>query len=1190
MVRWTPEQERAITARNCNLLVAAAAGSGKTAVLVERIIQLIIKDRVDIDRLLIVTFTQAAAGEMRERISAAILAALEQPGAPADHLRRQLNLLSRATISTIHAFCTEVVRQYFQLIEIDPNFRIGDATETAILKLEALQEVLEAEYAQGNEDFLTLVEMFCGNRSDDGLQDLILQCYEFIQSKPQPQEWLAAQIAAFAMDMAQFRQSPWVELFTRKLQVELEGAAALFREAQRLCYVPGGPAAYAPALADDLQLVADLQQALRRDWDCLRKKCVALDFMTLARVGKDVDERLKAEVKNLRDEGKKILKAIQSGVLAKDPAAYLADLNALHPYMVYLGKLVNDFAARYQAQKQEKGIVDFNDLEHYTLAILAHAEVAAEFRRKFAYIFVDEYQDSNLVQETILNLIRQERNLFLVGDVKQSIYRFRLADPSLFIAKYETYTNDLHARDCRIDLSKNFRSRAEIINGVNFLFKHIMTREFGEIDYDERAYLYQGAVTEPIADPAIELFLVEKGVDGADLEDEIAELSDIEVEARLVATRIKELLGQEIYDGKRQCYRQVNYRDIVILLRTTKHWAQIFAETLLAAEIPAYADVNAGYFETLEVSIFLNLLRLIDNKRQDIPLLSVMRSPIGQFTVDELIRIRVNSEAPTFFEAVEAYLAANQDTLAQKLQAFIDRLHRWKEEARFLPLAELIWQLLTETGYYYYVGAMPGGRQRQANLRVLFDRARQFQQTSIKGLFNFLKFIEKLQTSQGDLGTAKILGENDNVVRIMSIHKSKGLEFPVVIVAGLGKQFNLSDTNAQVLFHKDLGIGPYYTDVACRRRTDTIARMMLQYKIRLESLSEEMRILYVACTRPKDKLILVGSVRDLPRAVQQWARTINPFNLAKGKNYLDWLGPVVLRHPAGECLRVLGGLNWTAADLLDDASQWRVSIVDRTHLQNAAREETARQQELEAMLRNGRSTPPSAVRQLIMDRLNWEYAHQDAMRIPSKLSVTQVKQLKLRNLANLGINPPPLTDLSPAHVSQGFTRAEVGTITHFVMQHLDLRDVGEQGAIDAQIARLVERELLRPEEAAVVDSRKILNFFRSPLGQRVLRADKVYREVPFNLACPACEILGHLTDCDDALLLQGTIDLYFEEDNDLVLVDYKTDLVTPQNKQSIITKYRVQLELYRLALERILGKHVKESYLYLLAIDEGVRL
>ncbi|HZJ76329.1 MAG TPA: helicase-exonuclease AddAB subunit AddA, partial [Oscillospiraceae bacterium] len=733
-MNWTEEQQIAIDSRGSNLLVSAAAGSGKTAVLVERIIQIILGDGIDIDRLLIVTFTNAAAGEMRERISTAIMRELDKETGDEQHLRRQINLLSRATITTIHSFCIDVVRRHFHIIDVDPGFRIGDVTETSILKLEALEELFEEEYEKANNLFFQLVETFGGTKEDRPLQDLVLKIYSFIQSQPYPEKWLREKVEDFSLSIEDFGDSNWVKTIKGRIEIRLKGAIDFLNNALIIIGEPGGPDVYKEAVLSDLSRITELYDSLHLSTTSFYEKLENIVHDRLKSC-KDGDPELKEQCKDLRNRAKDIIADIRKNIFAVNPEEYVNDLNKLHPLMDYIYKMVMRFTDIYRMKKADRGIVDFNDLEHYALKILADNSAAREYRERFEYIFVDEYQDSNIVQETLIQSIKRKDNLFMVGDVKQSIYRFRLADPTLFIEKYETFGHEEGDIDRRIDLFKNFRSRGEILNGVNYIFKHIMSKELGEIDYDDKVALYQGADFEPIDDPSIEVNLIEKEIDD-DMEEELQELADIEVEAYIVAKRIKQLLSEEIYDTKLKKYRKPEYRDIVVLLRTVQNWAQNFLEIFIREGIPAYADAGTGYFEAIEVSMFLNLLRVIDNKRQDIPLLSVMRSPIGGFTVEELIDIRIHDKCGTYYDAIEKYIEEHDDDLKYKLVSFIEKLTEWSDEARYIKIDQFIWKLFMDTGYYYYVGAMPGGFQRQANLRILFDRACQFEKTTIKGLFN----------------------------------------------------------------------------------------------------------------------------------------------------------------------------------------------------------------------------------------------------------------------------------------------------------------------------------------------------------------------------------------------------------------------------------------------------------------------
>lgn len=1193
LMKWTKEQQAAIDTRNSNLLVAAAAGSGKTAVLVERIIKIILEDQMDIDRLLIVTFTNAAAGEMRERIAKAIAKELEKEDENEGHLRRQMTLLNKASITTLHAFCIEVVKRHFHLIDIDPTFRIGDITENSILQLEALEELLETEYEKNHPDFIELVEKFGGSREDTPLQELILKIYRFIQSQPKPYDWLKEKVEAFDMDLEGFEKSIWIKTIKESIIIQLKGAMDLLEEAKEICNKPNGPYRYLDAIEDDLRQVPELLEAMKEGMTNFYNNIASFKHMSLSRGKQEVDEHLKEEVKSLRNKVKDILADIKKDIFILSPEEYLEDLQALHPLMKYLYQLVVDFGRLYREKKNERGIVDFNDLEHYALEILEDEKVAKEYRDRFHYIFIDEYQDSNIVQETLINSIKREDNVFMVGDVKQSIYRFRLADPTLFIEKYENFQLQEGSINRRIDLSKNFRSRKEILEAVNFIFRNIMSKTLGEIDYNQEAYLYPGRDFEILQYPSVEVNLIEKAFETEEvLDEEIEELQDIEVEARIVAKRIKELLKEEIYDPKEESYRKIQYNDIVVLMRTTQNWAEVFLETFLGQDIPAYADANTGYFQAVEVNMFMNLLKVIDNKRQDLPLLSVMRSPLGRFSVEELIEIRTCYREGSFFEAIEEYIQYQENDLSKKLKIFINGLNKWGNEARFMKIDEFIWKLFMDTGYFYYIGAMPGGLQRQANLRILLDRANQFEKTSIKGLFNFIKFIEKLERSKGDMGAAKILGENDNVVRIMSIHKSKGLEFPVVITAGLGKNFNLRDVSADVLLHKDLGLGPKFTDLNLRTYRDTIAKLAMKDKIKNESLSEEMRILYVALTRPVDKLILVGSIRNLVRQVEKWSKNINPYMLSSARNYLDWIGMVLTKHPDGEVLRRLAGIEMETSKLMEDPSKWSVNMLNRKNILLEEQEKANKVKEMKERLNSPKIKENTPYKDRINAVLNWEYPYHKATNIPSKLSVTEIKKSTITNMESIAYNIPNLVE-KPKFLegTKIFTPEERGTILHFVLQHLDLDIITKnQNSIKEQMDLMIIRELLTEEEAATVNVEKINNYFNSELGKRMLKASRVCREVAFNIRKKAQDVIRGLTQCDETLLVQGSIDCYFEEEDELVLVDYKSDHINFDNLDTVIRRYDVQLDLYKEALEKITGKTVKETYLYLFDIDRAVKV
>lgn len=1186
MREWNREQNEAIYNRGKNLLVSAGAGSGKTAVLVERIIEILSDDMVDLDRLLVVTFTQAAAAEMRERISDALLDRIASGHGSQEHLRRQLHLLGNASISTIHAFCGDVLRRYFHVLELDPHFRVGDENEARLIKDESLEELLEKEYEAAHPLFHALVEMFSSNKNDQGLADIIKILHGFIHSLPRPWEWLEDQVRAFALSFEDFVAGSWMCELSRQLKEPVDGIRSLLTTALALAEGDRALKGYQATLEMDLANLLCLEEAMEKGLPAFFQALNSIEIPRLGRAGRDADPATREQVKALRDQGKSRLvklKKIGENRTIKD---WHADLNILHPYMEYLHTLVRSFEAMYSARKRSKNLLDFNDLEHFCLQTLHNPAVARELRQKYRYIFVDEYQDSNLVQEEIIQAICNEDNLFLVGDVKQSIYRFRLADPTLFLQKYREYANEQESpRHHRIDLSRNYRSTPIILESINTVFRCIMSEPLGELDYNADAFLHPGADYPPqewCEEAAVEALILEKISDN-NAPDDWEELERAEIEARAVAGRIRDLIGQPYYDSRAQLVKPLQYKDIVVLLRATRSWGPVMWQTLNEQGIPAFADMNTGYFEAIEVQVVLNLLRLIDNRRQDIPLLSVMRSPIGGFSMEELALIRAAFPGLPYHEAVMQY-ARQDDRLGTKLAHFFDRLVNWQEKANYLAVDQLIWELVHETAYYHYLGALPGGEQRQGNLRLLIDRARQFQQTSFSGLFHFLSYLNQVEQGSGDLGVARVLSENENLVRIMSIHKSKGLEFPVVIIAGLGRPFNRQDSTAPLLLHRHLGLGPRFVDLEKRTYQDTLARQVIAARIKREGLAEEMRILYVAMTRAQNRLILVGSLDNLTRCAAKWAGPLEPFALSLGGCFLDWLGPVLLRSRDGESLRrLIPGIH-ISGGLLPDPSRIKISLCSSADVISLTSGSITAEPPRSLA---GQQSIPDKLRQDILARLNWVYPHKQAVLIPSKIAASHLWRLR-QGTGRTGLFEPDIPSLrriplfyegeQQPHALSGMLR---GTLTHLVMQHLDLNQVAAGIPIESLLENMVRRGLLGEEEASFINCAQIARFFAGQLGQRVLKADRVYRELPFNLRRPARLVLSDCEDCEDNLLVQGVVDLCFVENDELVLLDYKTDQVyTPEELAQAAERYRIQIELYRIALESLLMLKVKESYLY----------
>lgn len=1233
--KWTDEQKKAIETRDCSLLVAAAAGAGKTAVLVERIIQRILDDKkpVDIDRLLVVTFTNAAASEMRERIGDAISKELEK-NPDSLRLQRQISLLGKAEITTTHSFCLEVIRSNFHLIDLDPTFRIADGTESVLLKQEALEEVFEDRYEDGKctPEFLDLVECYGGGRDDRKLHDMVLKLYEFSESTPWPEKWL--------IDMAEkfntgndFGSSLWAKVLMDNMRIELTGVLETMERALNILEGIPDLEPYYTHTWGEIHLIRRIFECCTASWDELIKSLKAMEFETLPRCKKGCDKETQEKVKKLRDNAKKQIAKIKKDILAADSRSIKDELKKLHPSMKCLAELGIEFGVRYREKKKEKGLIDFNDIEHYCIDILTETRedgsiepspTAIKYRERFEEILVDEYQDSNMVQELILSMISRKepdnQNLFMVGDVKQSIYRFRQAKPELFLEKYNRYGDS--GRERRILLYKNFRSRGEVLDAANYLFKGIMSKNLGELEYDDNEKLNTGADYAALDDGSkilggpVEVHIINSAKIEEDTivesdEDpeneglvEEEDLDSVQLEARMAAKRIIELVGGGsfvVYDKNLNDYRLVEYRDIVILMRSVASSAPVYQEELFKKGIPVYADTGSGYFEAIEVQTMMSLLQVIDNPMQDIPLLAVLRSPIASFTPEELMDIRMADSRMSFYEALKMKADSKDDSMSKKALEFLKGLEIWRKKSLTMSISQFIWYLYTNTGYYAYAGAMPGGVQRQANLRILFERARQYEETSFKGLFNFINFINKIKKSSGDMGSAKTLGENENVVRIMSIHKSKGLEFPVVIVSGLGKKFNLRDLESKILFHHELGFGPDFVDSRMRFSYPTIVKQALKKKMKLESYSEEMRILYVAFTRAKEKLIITGTVGNMEKAFARWSEGVNTcgnkvpeYQILKGNNFLDWICPVLLKHRDSSKFRESAGIKEVLpSGIIEDGSKWEITFVDRkdilmddTELGEAAvGSADARHEETGKYVEE------------IRRRLDYEYPYRMSSKLPAKLSVTELKRMYgsvLDDEYTQHIFVPSLVK-KPSFLEGKvqLTAAEKGTMTHLVMQHVDLDKSPTIEYVKSLVEYMVSGDFITREQASCVNTGRIVRFFESPLGERMLKAKSVKREVPFYIEIKGTEVYKDLPEDlygGEGIILQGIIDCWFEEEDGIVLIDYKTDYV-PEGKSHIIKeKYGVQIEYYTKALEKMTGKPVKEKYIYLFYNGEILKI
>ncbi|WP_051330718.1 helicase-exonuclease AddAB subunit AddA [Aneurinibacillus terranovensis] len=1250
---WTDEQWEAIASRDTNTLVAAAAGSGKTAVLVERIIRRILEEErpVDVDRLLVVTFTKAAASEMRQRIGAALDKALAANPASL-HLRRQLTLLNRSSIMTLHSFCMEVLKKYYYFLDLDPGFRIADDTEAFLMRQDTLEQLFEEEYGNADPVFFQLVDAYAGDRNDAALQRLVQKLYDFSRSHPWPDAWLDDMADMFTVsDLPTFFQRPWFHALHADVLMELRGSAALLQLAADISESEGGPLPYVETIRKDQMMLHKLCLAADHSWQALFDAFSGIHFDKLKPCrGDGYDKSLQDKVKDIREQVKKRVQSLQAELFRISPEEYLENVRQNAPLVRKLVELVKSFEERYRMAKREKGLVDFADLEHFCLQILRHPSstpeklepsvAALDYRVQFSEILVDEYQDTNLVQEAIVRLVSRDDesggNLFMVGDVKQSIYRFRLAEPGLFLAKYKTFMRDGSGPGKRIDLAKNFRSRREVVDGTNFIFRQIMNETVSEIAYDEAAELVLGAADYPETaevDHAVELLLIDRNVEkddethsesGADAEaDETAAAGEgtetspdpseweiAQLEARLIARKIKEIIGGAngkkhlVYDKQTKSMRPVMYRDIVILLRASSEWAPTMAEEFRLEGIPAYAEISTGYFSATEVEVMTSLLRVIDNPFQDIPLAGVLRSPIVQLTAEDLAQIRLASNNGSFYEAVLAYVRETHDAeenhLQEKLEQFIEQLNRWRTEARQGALSSLIWQIYGETGYYDFAGGLPGGRQRQANLRALYDRALQYESTSFRGLFRFLRFIERMRDQGSDLGTARALSEQEDVVRIMTIHKSKGLEFPVVFVAGLAKSFNFMDVNGSFLLHKELGLGPKYVDTNLRISYPSLPFAAMKRRMRIEQLAEEMRILYVALTRAREKLYLVGTVKKFDKMVRKWSGTVSwphwtlpDYELVRGRCYLDWIGPALMRHREADDWLACTGEAGRADDFLRlDASVFTCSLYRAEELVQSLDDEKEAKTEIEHALANGLPVPYTGPhREDVESRLAWQYGYSKAQAHLAKQSVSELKRRMQALMIDEAI-PVSRTGIfrresaeRPQFLSEKkINAAERGTAMHTVMQHLPQNRAVTGDELEQSIRAMVSDELLSEAEAEAIDRTQIEEFYRTSIGGKLLAASNVEREIPFTLALPADEAYPDWTagseEERETILLQGVIDCLIDMGDSYLLLDYKTDDTAGISDSVLAERYRIQLDWYAKAVERIANKPVREKVLY----------
>ena len=1265
-MKFTPEQQRVIELHNSNILVSAAAGSGKTAVLVERIIRMICDGEhpADIDRLLIVTFTNAAAAEMRERIAAGIAARLEaDPGN--EHIQKQSALLHNAQITTIDSFSLFLIRNHFNEIGLDPDFRVADEGEIKLLQQEVLAQLLEDAYA-GNfvpealEQFHACVEYFCPGGRESVLEQHILNLSHYAGSFPWPEEWLEERKNDYAAgDMEALVRSDYGQYLTERVNRTVEGCLEKLREVKRLCELPDGPYMYGE-LTD-----AEIEQ-LEKLTDCknLEEQAAKIPAVTFARLPSKKDDSVdpaKRELaKAIRNSVKDTLSDLSESYFKTPLELVVEQGKACREPLRILLDLVLEFDRRLLAAKQERHLIDFSDMEHYALQILLkwekaeekgdagtdHAEtkyrivpsdVAMEYRQYFQEILIDEYQDSNLVQEYLLSAISGEAeghyNRFMVGDVKQSIYKFRLARPELFLEKYDTYqeTGDL----CRIDLAKNFRSRVQVVDAVNGVFSRIMSREIGGIAYDDKAALYPGATYPAAEDPAYgsEALLIRKPEKGEREESGIGEqhaegagvLVDYDnvrqLEALAIAARIKQLKGSlKVMEKSTGELRPVRYSDMVILLRTTSGWDEEFKRILEQQGIPVYITSKTGYFGALEVQELLQFLRVLDNPRQDIPLFGVMQSVFGGFTQEEIAQIRSGGEGHsrkrmTLYEALKevaqsgrtveegeetsAGESAGEETeLSQKADTFLQRIDHYRDLTPFTSIRELLQRILDDYNYLNYVTALPAGSKRRANVEMLLTKASAFEKTSYFGLFHFIRYMEQLEKYDVDYGEADTLDENADVVRIMSIHKSKGLEFPVVFVSGLSKRFNMQDANQSLIVDMDLGVAVDYVDSVRRIKNKTLRRAVLSAKMKEDNLAEELRVLYVALTRAREKLILTAV---LDKADEKWElaqmtgqERLTYLDFCEAGSYMDFLLPILPK--TGIAVKTMRTEDLTAEEIRE-----QLRMGDR-------REELQRVADGEVLLPGD---PEENERKLskLRERFAYQYPHPGLQKLYTKTTVSELKIAAMAERDEEAFHTFEEKEVVPyipafRREQEKVSGAVRGSAFHRVMELLDFTYVFVESGLfekcpgdyetyrkrlDAErlkkrLEEFLQRETvslrLTEEYAKAVSLPKILNFLEQELAYRMWRAQEqglLYREQPFVLGIDAKRLDPDLPE-GEKVLIQGIIDVFFIEDSEIVLLDYKTDVI--DSLEALWNRYNVQIQYYEEALTKLMQMPVKERILY----------
>lgn len=1277
-VSFTPDQQRVIDTRNRNILVSAAAGSGKTAVLVERIIQKICDETnpVDIDRLLIVTFTSAAAAQMRERISKAVSKKLEEQPEN-EHLQKQSALIHNAQITTIDSFCLFVIRNNFNEIGLDPGFRVADEGEIKLLEGDVLDDLLEECHSEGREEFLRFVESYSTGGNEKRIEEAILRLYHFSISYPFPEEWLEARKDDYTLtSIVELPQKAWFQGALRYMETVLCECEERLNRGLEIASGIGGPEQYRENLIADLELIEQLRST--NDYQKLYDLFTYSSFSRLSAKKSDCDPVLKEVVKAIRDEVKKNIADLKKFLFLISPEDTFEDMKQCEGVVKELVSLTLAYKERLDAAKRDKNIVDFSDMEHFALQILLEKdeegnliqrETALAFQDYFEEIMIDEYQDSNEVQELLLKSISGEDkgrfNRFMVGDVKQSIYKFRLARPEIFMEKYDTYENSENAEDkVRIDLSMNFRSRREVTDATNFICGQIMKKQVGNVEYDEKAALYVGAsYTEPQEE---NLYQTELLIATENPEEENSNaISEKEKEAYIVADRIRELVGHfPVTDAQTGELRPAKYSDIVILFRATAGWDEDFRRVLAERGIPVHITSKTGYFQTLEIQGIVNFLKVLNNPLQDIPFFGVMKLPFFDFSEEEIVKIRCfaldfrkrhehdGKQNLFLYEQVKLYaeyegeLQKSEQTksteyvqltlenmvtenvkmeeneaegvcneaqwnidhkLVEKAKFLLEEIKKYRARVTYTPIKELIQQLIRETGYSAYIGAMPGGEQRHANMELLLERAGAFEKTSFYGLFHFIRYLETMQEKEVDFGEANILDENADVVRVMTIHKSKGLEFPICFVCGLAKQFNLMDTRQAILMDVELGIGVDCIDPDIRTKRKTLRKNIVAQRMKEDTRGEDLRVLYVALTRAKEKLILTAYEEDMEKKLKNnmyltfEEQEKLPYSVMMSANsYFDLILATLMRHQSMKAILEEYGLEYEHHNLPYHEIPIHIVLKNANDISVSEVKELGRASILEQELEQALQTADKELAEKLQQRLSFAYPHTYLEGLMVKTTVSELKKEAYEEASE------PVAELFtierepyiPAFMREEETilGTQYGTAVHKAMELFSFaEEYATEGnhieQIQAEKDSWIAQGRVLKQEIDCVSPKKIAIFLKSSLAQDMIQAKKrneLFKEQPFVLGISA-DKLDSKFPSTETVLIQGVIDaFYYDENGDIVLLDYKTDKV--KKVEELVERYKAQLDYYQEALEQITGKKVMKRYIYSFRLNEEIEV